>query len=278
MFESNELIYIQMPKTACTHTAVLLSRILAGQTFSKHKPATPEQLASGKYFVSSIRNPWDWYLSLWTFGVAGKGSIKKRLTTRAIRRALDLTVKYPRSGGRELLRELFKNVQIWQGLYTDQDDVNAFRKWLQLVHDPRYSRALGEGYGDSPIARFCGFMTYRYLRLCCRNVYTLYDDSELASYEDVVRFEQDNCYIDYFIRQESLEDDLCRVLERITPLTPEQRTIIVGAKKTNTSNRRRSVVDYYDRESVRIVYERDRLLIEKYGYSPPAIGDHAGVN
>lgn len=270
MFVSEELIYIQMPKTACTHIAVLLSQMFEGKSLGKHKAPTEAQLTSKKYFVSSIRNPWEWYLSLWTYGATGTGSVRQRLTTRAPRRFLKPAIKRPLHGGRALLRELIKDVDMWQRLYEDADDVESFRVWLKRIHNPHYSGLLQEGYGETSVSEFCGFMTYRYLRLCCMNRHEIYGKNSLICYDDVVQFDKQNCRIDYFIRQESVEDDLCRLLEYMNVLTTERRKLVVNAKRINESNRRRRVADYFDRETMDLVYERDRLLIEKFGYSPPA--------
>jgi hypothetical protein len=78
MFITDKLIYIQMPKTGSTHIALLLSQIFDGKEAEKHIAASKDQINSGVYLLSSIRNPWDWYLSLWTFGVQGNGSLLAR--------------------------------------------------------------------------------------------------------------------------------------------------------------------------------------------------------
>lgn len=62
MFQCEQLIYIQMQKTGCTHIESLLSGLFEGkQVGKKHSPATPEQIRNHPYFISSIRNPWDWF-------------------------------------------------------------------------------------------------------------------------------------------------------------------------------------------------------------------------
>jgi len=82
MFKGDELIYIQIQKTGCTHIASLLSMLFNGEIIEKHNTTTPEQIKSTKYILSSIRNPWDWYLSLWTYGVQGNGALMQRLTKK----------------------------------------------------------------------------------------------------------------------------------------------------------------------------------------------------
>ena len=116
-------------------------------------------------------------------------------------------------------------------------------------------------------------MSYRYLYLCCSESRKLNNPKLISNYNDLVQFEKKACYIDFFIRQESLEDNFCRAVERIRPLTQEEKDEIWDAKKTNASKRPLVISDYYDKESIDLVRSRDRLLIEKFGYAPPEIAE-----
>ena len=270
MFRCDQLTYIQMQKTGCTHIASLLSELFDGERIGKHNAAKPDQIASDQYFVSSIRNPWDWYLSLWTFGVAGNGGLRGRLTNRQYSRALKSAARDALSGLSSVVRELFKGIGLWEDVYASTDSVESFRKWLKLLHDPRRANQLGEGYGNTTITGFCGFMTYRYLYLCCQNAKHLNDARVIGNYSDLVRFERTNCYIDFFVRQESLETDLCSAIEKIRQLTMEEKKLILDAKRSNASLRSLSILDYYDSDSIDLIGHRDRLLIDKFNYSPPS--------
>lgn len=112
-------------------------------------------------------------------------------------------------------------------------------------------------------------MTYRYLYRCCRNVEKLKKPGLITNLNELVQFDSDNCFIDYFIRQEALEESLCEAIELVRPLTQEERELIFKSEKTNTSKRMLSITDYYDKESIELIRNRDRLLIEKFDYSPP---------
>lgn len=271
MFEHDKFIYIHMQKTAGTHITALLEKFFEGEQFGKHKAPKAEKLNSGKSFIASIRNPWDWYLSLWTFGVQGNGTLMRRLTKRNLYRYFRRAIKNPKKNYCKLANELSKDVNLWRGVYDSSDNVNSFRKWLKLIHDPANRYCMDEGYGDTAITDICGLMTYRYLRLCCLNPIQLEDQDAFLSYDDIVEFEKRNCYIDFFIRQESVEDDFCKALEKIRPLTQEEKGLVYSAKKTNTSKRSLMITDYYDRESIDLIQRRDSLLIEKFGYFPPEI-------
>lgn len=269
MFKCDELIYIQMHKTGCSHVASLLSKLFDGQMIGKHNAATPEDIRSTPYFISSIRNPWDWYISLWTFGVQGNGALMHQLTKRMLPKPSVSLLKNPMSSYQTYVREFTKDTETWRSVYDRSDSVESFRRWLRLIHDHTNSRYLGEGYGDTPIAKWCGLMTYRYLYLCCRNAQMLKGAARLSGFDDLVQFDRDNCYINYFIRQEALEATFCEAIAKVRPLTVTERELVLQLPKTNTSKRMLSSADYYDKESIELIRTRDRLLIEKFNYSPP---------
>lgn len=265
MFKCNEFIYIQMQKTGCTHIASLLCKLFKGEMIGKHNAATPEQLKLIHYFISSIRNPWEWYLSLWAFGVQGGGGFMRRLTNRQKSQSFVAILNNPNQPAEILTNDVLK----WRSVYERVDDVERFRLWLKLIHAPDNSEVLRKIYGNTTVINMYGFMTYRYLNLCCKNIEQLHNSEWISGFSKLEKFDKNNCYIDYFIRQEALEDTLCEAIEHVRPITQQDRVLIYGAKKTNASVKLLSTSDYYDRESIDLIQERDRLIIEKFGYTPP---------
>lgn len=263
MFISDDLTYIQMQKSASSHIASLLPHFFEGQQIGKHNTASPEQVARGGYFVSSIRNPWDWYLSLWTFGIKGNGGFRTRLIKGA---SLKRLFNKPTPGH---YMKLQRDAKTFRALYSDNSDVEAFREWIRRIYDPE-TRYLYKP-AHQALATLCGPMTFRYLNLCCQNMEDIPRLQALSSYQDLVQFDRDNGYIDYFIRQESLEDDFCEAIEKVRPLTSEEKERVYSAQKTNTSERSKTLADYYDEETIELVRTWDRFLIEKFDYSFPRL-------
>jgi hypothetical protein len=270
MFLSDELIYIQMPKTACTFIGARLSEVFDGEFIGRHNAATPEQIDSGRTVVTSIRDPWEWYLSVWTFGVLGEGAVRSRLTRRNVSRALKLALKHPGRNVTTPLRELHRDIDWWKDVYGSAEDVQRFRAWLKAVHSPENAYVLGREYGNMVLPALCGFLTYRYLFLCCRDTRPLYDAKSIVTHADLKKYDAAQCYIDDFIRVEQIDSDLCAVIERFKPLNDEVRSRIVSGERVNASQRAHALTDYYDRECLELVGQRDRLIVEKFGYSPPS--------
>jgi hypothetical protein len=192
-------------------------------------------------------------LSLWTYGVQGNGRLW-----------LDLTKATKRNS---FLSE--SQLALWRGVYDDIKNVNSFRRWLKMIHDPDNSLLLGEGYHRTVAPHFCGLMTYRHLYLCCRNTQTLLTPSKIINFDGLQQFYNQNYYINFVIHQERLNEELQTAIENIRPLTNHDKSLIHNASKTNTSRREYLLSEYYDSETCDLVGNRERIIIDKFGYSPP---------
>jgi hypothetical protein len=265
MYKSDELIYIQMHKTGCTHITSILDTIFNGEHLAKHSRAKAKDIKSNRFFLSSIRNPWDWYLSLWTYGVQGNGGLRNKLTERNISKSFKSAIVNPVRNLSAPFKEPFRDIIQWRNVY-ESDNVHNFRRWLELIHLPSNSGIIGEGYDDTEIADFAGFMTHRYIFLCCKR---LNKHNFNGDFKNLEEFDEKNCYIDHFVRQEYLEKDLCNGLEKVLNLTQYTKSSIYNKKKTNTSKRLLEIGDYYDQKSIDIVSKRDKLIINKFNYLPP---------
>lgn len=260
MFVSRDLVFVELHKTGCTHVGRLLATLVAGQQIGKHNPAPLALLGSGRKFIGSIRNPWDWYVSLWAYGCEKKGAVYERTTGLAARTNAgsfaDTNAITPVAAART--RE-------WQRCYADVNSASAFRDWLNMMHDARYRHDIGEGYGASSVSRLAGLLTYRYCYLFCRPTNIIFDSiAGLQAYEKL------NCYIDHFIRTEHLEEDFCRALAFAgVPLSNAQRESVLTMGKTNTSRGRKQASYYYDPSTVNLVRERERLIVDRFRYTFP---------
>jgi hypothetical protein len=249
MFVADRFIYVQMQKTGCTHIAMLMSKICSGTQIGKHNRPPPGLRESGRYIIGSVRNPWDWYASLWAYGCSRQGALFERLV-----------LDPPGDGTCE--------AAAWDRSYACADKPELFRLWLHRMHDPTRRHELGERYGESPMSLFCGFFTYRYAYLYSKQLERLYSSDVGANVQLKALLEDD--VLDFTIRNEQLEDDLVTALRQCgVPLNEERIQLIYSAPRTNESPGRRTSAFYYDHDTIELVRARDAVLIEKYGYAPP---------
>lgn len=279
MFVADRFVYLELQKTAGSHLVRLLGAYTGGRSVGKHN-RIPESV-SDKQVIGSIRSPWDWYVSLWAYGASGRGAVRHRLCRNVdigyYHRGLARNMGKSRLSISEWLCSLFhdlvKPVNDWQAVYADVDNPELFRRWLKRLLDYRRRYDIGEGFGFSPLSANFGLMTYRYLRLYAGKWgdQRLYRDTRLLTYAGIVEFDRENNFADFMIRSENLEPDFIAALEACGyDLSAEQKQAILASNedKTNASSRQ-PLAYYYDQETIALVAERDKFLIEKYGYRPP---------
>lgn len=283
MLICNKLIFIELQKTGSTHIKQLLRELVGGVNDGKHNTPDARLLGCGKPFIGSVRNPWLWYLSLWSYGCQQKGELFQRLTNEkrwqrlhdkgAARRAreaaaaaegadqdedgrgADTDRRLPADWGAEHAKDFW---------YADPDNPEAFREWIQAVLGRRALRhMLMAGYGKSPIGKAAGLMTYRYFNLFVNGSASPMMNNLLS----LKMLDRSGCIVSHFIRNESLAPDFIRVVESCgVGLSDSQREHILSARKVNTSTRPHGPSYYYDEACIKLVARRERFIIEKFGY------------
>ena len=279
MFVTDRLIYLQMHKTGCTHIEYLLSKYIGGKKIGKHNWL--QNYDTEKHIIGSIRNPWDWYVSLWAFGCKKKGNIYNVLTHRFIIFPFFLLSKFRHILGfkepyfsisdisTHFKNEIKKPIKMWKKTYEDSSDPNCFRNWLKSLYDPQRIIDLQSGFHESSISKFAGLMTYRYCRFYLKDFFIPQNFKGIKKLEELKDFDKSNNLLHYMIKTENLEEDLIDTLEKIG-YKLDNATIesIRNSGKTNIS-KHYSTSFYYDEETIKLVSEKEKFIIEKFGYSPP---------
>ena len=115
-------------------------------------------------------------------------------------------------------------------------------------------------------------MTFRYLRLFCTKTDVNTTLKQLSTFEEIKKYESDNCFIDYFIRNENLEHNLFQVLEQFGTKVPStMKSEILALPKSNVSPKKHGASYYYERQTESLVAESEQLIIDKFGYIAPSL-------
>lgn len=255
-----------MQKTGCTHISKLLSECVGGSQKTKHQCL--RNYNTDKYIIGSVRNPWEWYVSLWAFGCEGKGRLRNQLT-----RHHPLNVISGCVSGRidNMKNEFEKPVHLWRTVYQDYKNRDNFKKWLKLLHDPQRRIDLNEGYPEHVVSNFAGLMNYRYCRLYQKDFFLKKNQIVLKSYDDLKEFDETHNLLDFIIRNESLEDDVFNILKKVGYNLDENKIKLIY-DSSNSRTFKSVHYDsnyYYDKETVDIIAKSERFIIEKYNYRPP---------
>jgi hypothetical protein len=142
-----------------------------------------------------------------------------------------------------------------------------------MLHDARYFADVGEAYWRYPLNRFAGLLTYRYMRLFSCKAGALDVLQDVSTPRQLAEHEATHGFIDHFIRNEHLEADLLLALQRMQlDIPPAFAARLHAAPRTNTSSKRHAAGYYYDAGTERLVADRERLIIDKFGYVAPGAG------
>lgn len=270
MLITDKIIYIELHKTGSSHTREIFLEMYGGgcKIAGKHASydSVPEDILGNfeeKLKIGNIRNPWDWYVSLWAFGCQQKGGIYnyltsdykiKRLSKKGVKSFIKRTLKkeYPRL-----------DHNIWNKLYSDSNDYKNFNTWLKLFLT-KEGHDIGEGYKVTNLSKFAGFLTYRYLSL-----YTYKKElNNIKSQEELLLFDERENFMDAIIRNEDIHEDMLKLANLLQFNDHSIKNILQKFKsRTNISKRDRDYRKYYNDESIKIVQNFEKLIIDKHGYS-----------
>jgi hypothetical protein len=274
---SDHLVYLELQKTGSTYIREVLRRSTGGQLRGKHNRADDSLLSSGRLIAGSIRNPWHWYVSLWAFGVAGRGSVWGATTKP---RSFSSNQRWGRApcgpwqpgmGLRKMLyvapsvaAELRRRPSLWRAAYADGTDARQFRDWVTMLLVSRRGD-VQEGFALSRVSSFAGLMTYRYASLHWRDPSWLYGHRAPRTADELRATDAALNVLDTTIRLECVDTDLAALLNQLgsTPrYSPTAPHVVNSSRHANPSH-------YYDERTVELVRSRERLIIDKYGYEPP---------
>ncbi|MBL0374778.1 hypothetical protein JJB09_22450 [Rhizobium sp. KVB221] len=255
MIEYEKFIYLDMYKTGSTYVVSLLNKLMAGKPVRsfRHAPLTkgrPFFWKQGKFAFATVRNPWDWYVSMWAYSIQQPNV----LFFRDVRKVL----------GDEGAKKLF----------DPENPKESFAVWLKSLNDPDFLKAVmtDHPYSRSPLNKFLGFYSYRFIRVTTPHPALFLRRWYMWNMDRAIAHQKRWAIYDKVFKSETLTEDFSNfVLENKERcgFKENAKGILKRNAPTpkNTSNRTlTSYRDYYTPELRDLVARRDRLLIDLFGY------------
>ena len=226
---------------------------------------------SGRLIAGSVRNPWDWYVSLWGYGCDGKGVLHSQLAGSRKIGGHGL-IGSPLKGICDLLHDLTRNRRFWMEVYSDSDSPELFRRWLNALLDLPGRREMRGEYSKSSLSRFAGLYTYRYCYLF-HDTDTHLFDGNINNMRSLAEADRKHNMVGHVIKMENITEGIMEMFKKSgTPVEPDFKGRIESLNRTNPSSRRKDFSLYYDSETSKLVGKRDVLITDKYVYIPPESG------
>lgn len=184
MLDFGEFCYLDTPKTGSQFVSRFLMKhsalpLIKRNTHSAYRNTRgPED---GKFFFSTVRHPFDTYISLYAYGCDGRGKFRHRLE--------------PEKFGKDIK------------FSGDQSD---FVEWLSLITSPSLEQSFGGAYTEKSATVF-GPITLRFLRT---NMLAKANKSARWGTKRAVRNGYSRLGLpNVVLRTETLNDDLSRLVD-----------------------------------------------------------------
>lgn len=271
MLITDELVYIELHKTGCTHTEAIIKDMYPKSVIiGKHNTynSIPKDILSdfdNKVKIGNIRNPWDWYVSLWAFGCQHKGLLYQLVTKSSNISTLPITKRKVKSTLMRCLGKEYKwlDSKIWKQLYSDVNNFDNFNIWLNIILS-KSKIEIGEGYKKSNISNFSGLLTYRYL-----NLFTYKNTPKsIKSFSELIEYDKENNFMDIIIKNEAINDGITKLAKELNYQTSNVNDILNKYQnRTNASIRDRNYRAYYTEDSIKLIEDYEKFIINKYNYS-----------
>jgi hypothetical protein len=255
MIEYEKFIYLDMYKTGSTYVVGLLNKLMPEKPVRslRHAPLTkgrPFNWKQGKYAFATVRNPWDWYVSMWAYSIQQPNV----LFFRDVRSVL----------GEKGSKELF----------DAENPKESFGRWLRALSDPAFLKVVMKGhpYSRSSVSTFLGFYSYRFIRVTTPHPSIFLRRWYIWNMDRAIAHQKRFAIYDRVFRSETLTEEFSEFVlanqERFG-FKPNAKGILKRNAPTpkNTSNRTlTSYRDYYTDDLRDLVARRERLLIDLFGY------------
>lgn len=246
MLQKGRLVYLDNQKTGSTFLVNFFCEEVVGNLrhFRKHWVAPGKRKRNAEVWVLSIRNPFDLYVSLWSFNQQKKG---------------------PTWGAFDpALRE---------ACFGIEGDPTSFRRWLQHlfaadglvntnVSDPHPVAVQIEKAKQLGV----GLATYRTLLFASASpdLPNWFSDFARLGVDQRAEWFRAHSRVDVTIRQEFLAEDLGQIIETSdVEFHDGALKRLQVAKPVNTS-RHAPAMDFYDAATEAMVRQRDQLLLELF--------------
>lgn len=257
MFLTNEYCYVDMNKTGTVYVNNFLKKINNDYYFKHHEIPSDKVIESNIIKFGTIRDPFSWYVSLWSYGCLKKqySGIYNNFTKLKIfgsygnvhNKFKALFIK------NTAYMKLRLNYDIEQ-LYSNPNNILMFRKWLKIVLSDDFAPIVDYPFWNSNLYRYCGLYSKQMIKFYFKN--HKINQGKINLDKGLSFFLNNNCYIDDFIELNNLEINLEKFFKKHNFYNWE------AEKKLYKLNAASKNIEHYCRETYNLVLKREQIMID----------------
>ena len=265
MIFGKKYVFLELGRTGSTYARYILVQIPnsygVGKKHNNYNSLniSKKKEFEQKYKIGTIRNPFEFYVSLFVFCCEKRGGLYDRITKKP-----DIFSYYNYSDIFKTIYLHFKYKKKWLRVLDNRNSNENFKHFIKLLFDIN-PEAMGNHYGLSKLNNSIGLLTFNYLKLYSKNF--INESKTLKSYKEIVEYDKKNNFMDCVFRNESLAQD---ILDNYKFYADSEDTIkkaiLNRPKRSKTSTVKKPFHLFYDDELKEIIFKKDQFIFEKYGY------------
>lgn len=249
-----------MNKTGTVYVNNKLKSLNKDYYFKHHKLPSKETIYDKNCIkFGTLRDPWSWYVSLWSYGCKSKtkSGIYNNLTRFRPFKSYGITKNKVLAIFKKQIAYFLLNINCdTNELYSDVSNPNLFRKWLNIVLSDKFSPIVDYQLYNSKLYNHCGLFTKRILKFYFVN--HRISDGIIDLSNGLKSFLEENCYIDEFLVTDKLDSDLKLFFEKYKFHLDNP---YLASKKSNSSSKN---INHYDDQSFELVLKKEKIILDYF--------------
>lgn len=264
MIFGDKYVFLELSRTGSTYARYILKQIPNSQAVGKkhnmYLDGKHREEFDKKNKVGTIRNPFEFYVSLFAFCCSKRGGLYDRITKKP-----DIFSYYNVTDVLKVVYLHFKYKKEWMKISEGENSNENFKAFLKMLFEIKPEAYCGY-YGLSGINKSAGFLTFYYLKLYTRNFVN--DSRKINGHKSLVEYDSNNNFVDVMLRNEILKPQLLENYQYYADsMEIVEKAIANKPPRSKTSTEKKPFHLFYDDELRDFIYEKDRFIFEKYNYS-----------
>ena len=254
----------EMPKTGTTFLRNYFTQYKNIELTIHHETLNENKrynLLNFKNRVGVVRNPYEWYLSLWKWSCKEKrGSpiYSDLISVRLKLRRLKLNCRF----FSYIFTQLTKDRKKLKDLFDDVNSKKNFNEFLDIMLNLKKRNLIGSEYSFVPFKNL-GYMTYVFFtqNVLRKNYNIMYNNK--YEFSDILAINNSKLYTNYFFKTENLNHNLKKFLFK-------KNIKIKNLKILNNNSTpkilNRNLKNFFSKKNILLIEKKEDYIFKKFKY------------